>query len=873
MNRDLMHSSDELLRLTTEMVGIAVWEYDFTAGQMLRSDNHDSLYGLPWQDFWDINTFLNATHPDDREKGEKIIQASVAPGGSDDYAFDFRVQWPDNDTHWLWARGRVVKRDETGQGVLVRGVLVDITERIINEEKIKRLTKLYAALSQCNQAIVRCKNETDLFAQICKDAITFGGMKMAWIGMVDAADNRIKPVSSFGSGTEYLEEIEISLDVSNPFSHGPTGTSVRENRPVWCQDFQNDPSTIIRKSLAGKFGWGASAALPLHRNGATVGAIVFYAEEPFSFDEPAQKLLTEMATDISFALDHFALQAERENALDELEKSERHLRTMIETEPECVKVIGTNGELLHMNAAGLALLELDSLEEAKAHNLLEFVIPEYRESFMTLHSRVLEGESAFLEFEILGIKGKRRWVETHAAPLSTGKDGIVHLLGITRDVTERKRSEERIRYLANFDALTGLPNRTQLDSHLNFALSLAKRTNGMFAVMFLDLDKFKDINDSLGHRIGDALLVEVSHRLREALREEDTVSRLGGDEFILMFPGCDVLGAAHVARKLLDSINSPYRIEQYDLTVSASIGITLYPNDGDDLDSLFKNADTAMYRAKKYGRNRYSFFTSEMQVQVARNMQLLNALRVAQERNEFRLSYQPQMDISGQRIIGVEALLRWKHPDIGAIHPTEFIPVAEDSGLIISIGEWVLRTAVMQLKQWMNEGLSPFIVSVNLSAVQFRHPGLSELLAQILREANLPPELLELELTESVVMNDLEAELAILRSLHELGIRMSIDDFGTGYSSLSYLKKFKVYKLKIDQSFVRDIGTDVEDRAIVAAIISMAKSLGLKTIAEGVETPEQLLFLKQQGCDEVQGYLYSKPVAPEEIVKFHRLFH
>ena len=433
---------------------------------------------------------------------------------------------------------------------------------------------------------------------------------------------------------------------------------------------------------------------------------------------------------------------------------------------------------------------------------------------------------------------------------------------------ERTEATQRIQYLAHFDILTGLPNRAQLDDHLNYALSLAKRSNGRLAIMFLDLDHFKDINDTLGHSIGDTLLIELAKRIKSVLREEDTASRLGGDEFILMLPGTDAPGAARVAQKLLAVITQPCEIEQHELTVTASIGIALYPEDGANLETLSKNADAAMYRVKQDGRQGYRFFTQEMQTRSTRNLQLVNALRHALERNQLQLHYQPQICIQDGRVVGAEALLRWQHPELGSISPAEFVSVAEDSGLILPIGEWVVRTAVQQAKEWFNKGHSPMVIAVNLSAVQFRHPDLPELVSRILSEAGLPPEYLELELTEGVAMHDPQSAIAVMNDLHERGVRMSIDDFGTGYSSLSYLKKFKVYKLKIDQSFVRDINTDSEDRAIVSAVINLARSLGLRTIAEGVETPGQLAFLIEQGCNEVQGYYYSKPLVSDQFEEF-----
>jgi diguanylate cyclase (GGDEF)-like protein/PAS domain S-box-containing protein len=734
----------------------------------------------------------------------------------------------------------------------------------------QRLTQLYAALSQCNQAIVRCSSEAELFAQICRDVVTFGGLKMAWIGMLDEHGKQIRPVGSFGAGTEYLADLQISVDADEPTGRGPAGSAFRENVPFWIQDFQRDPATLPWHERAARFGWAASAALPLHRNGVTVGLFSLYADVADAFDADVRKLLLEMAIDLDFALKNFEREAQREQAERALRESEQRLRTIIETEPECIKIIDNDGQLLEMNAAGLAILEADSLEQAQQCDLLNFVVPAYRDSYSALHQRVMRGESGILEFEITGLKGTQRWLETHAAPMRGANGEIAMLLCITRDVTARKQAEQRIQYLAHFDALTGLPNRIQLDDRAKYAISLAQRNQGSVALMFLDLDHFKDINDSLGHSIGDALLVELARRLRLALREEDTVSRLGGDEFIFLLNGVDAQAAAHIAQKLLDVIADSYRIEHYDLHVTGSIGIALYPGDGADLETLFKNADAAMYRVKQEGRQGYRFFTAGMQERLARHLQLVNALRHALERGQLHVHYQPQVSMQDGRIVGAEALLRWTHPELGSVSPAEFIPAAEDSGLILPIGEWVLRHAARQAKVWMRDGLAPLVMAVNLSAVQFRHADLPNLVTRILDEEGLPPEYLELELTEGVAMHDPQGAIAVMNNLHERGVRMSIDDFGTGYSSLSHLKKFKIYKLKIDQSFVRDISTDPEDRAIVGAIIHMAKSLGLRTIAEGVETAGQLAFLREQGCDEMQGYYYSKPLPADRFELFVR---
>ncbi|MEO7066711.1 MAG: EAL domain-containing protein [Rhodanobacter sp.] len=862
-----LREKDARLVKAQEVAHLGFFEWNLKTDAVYCSEEVHRIWGLKHEaGFVRPDVILKIVHPDDLAMVQRALERAVQGLGK----YDISHRCVRGDGHVIWVHAQAeLTRAQGGADVLL-GTIIDISKRKATEESLERMTHLYAALSQCNQAIVRCGNEDELFAQICRDAVEFGGMRMAWIGRIDESTRMIRRVASFGPGEEYAHALEIPLDGERPESRGPTATSIRESRPYWCQDFPNDPCTAPWWEKAASGGWNASASLPLYQRGVVVAALAVYSEWRNAFDEPAQGLLIEMAMDISFALDRFANEIDRKLSEEKLRMSELRLRTIFETEPECVKVVGHGGELLDMNPAGLAMLEVDSLAQARERSLPAYLLPEHRQSFMELHHRVMSGESGMLEFEIVGHKGTRRWLETHAAPMRDAQGQIVSLLGISRDVTERRYSEERIQRLANFDALTGLPNRNLLTDHLQYAINVAARNNGQLAVMFIDLDRFKEINDTLGHSTGDTFLIEVGVRLKTVLRQSDTASRLGGDEFILVLPDTDAQAAAKVVEKLREAIARPYHVEQYVLIVTASIGIAIYPHDGENLESLLRSADTAMYRAKEDGYNGYRFFTAEMQAEATRHMQLVSAMHRALEQDQFQLHYQPQFSLGDGQMIGVEALLRWDHPEFGVISPVEFIPVAEDCGLILPIGEWVIRTAVHQLKQWLDRGYPPMIMAVNLSAVQFRHRSLPDLVSSILAGAQLPTDLLELELTESVAMHDPEEAIEVMNNLHDRGIRMSIDDFGTGYSSLSYLKKFRVYKLKIDQSFIQDISTDDEDRAIAAAVISMAQSLGLKTIAEGVETIEQLQFLREQGCDEAQGYYFSKPLTADQMDVFLR---
>ncbi|GBG15393.1 diguanylate cyclase [Novimethylophilus kurashikiensis] len=747
------------------------------------------------------------------------------------------------------------------------------SQRQESEAANQRLTQLYAALSQCNQAIVRCQSETELLPLVCRDAVEHGGMKMAWIGMKDPAHQVLRPVAYYGDGVDYLENLEIAIDTHMPGSSGPTGRAFREMRPVWCQDFRND-ATLMWRERSEKYGWQASASLPLHCNGEIVGTFNLYSSKQGAFDTQAQELLIEMAVDISHALGRFKLEKDHYQLELELKASEERSRLVLENSIDAVINIDREGRITEWNGAAMDIFGYRR-EEVLGKELGQFIIPErYRHAHATAMQRLaasLEHEPSGKRVEIEALRSDGSEFPVELSITSIRRNGMVFFSAFLRDISERKQAEARIRYLALFDALTGLPNRTQLEERIAYAISLAKRNNGHIALVFLDLDHFKNINDTLGHSVGDRLLIEIAARLQNGSREQDTVARLGGDEFILLLPESNEDGVRRVAEKLLESITRPFIDEKgNELTVSSSIGIAFYPNDGEDFETLLKNADTAMYRAKKDGRNGYCFFTPQMQARSVRNLEVENALRQAVARNQLELYYQPQISAVDGKLIGAEALLRWHNPELGFISPAEFIPIAEESGLILSIGEWVLRTALTQLKSWIDRGMSPIIVAVNLSAIQFRHATLPQLVSTILDELQLPPEFLELELTESAAMHDPVAAIDIMNNLHGRGVRMSIDDFGTGYSSLSYLKKFKVYKLKIDQSFVRDISTDPEDKAIVNAVIQMAHSLGLKTIAEGVETESQLDFVRSQLCDEVQGYYFSKPLPAAQFEDFAR---
>jgi len=463
------------------------------------------------------------------------------------------------------------------------------------------------------------------------------------------------------------------------------------------------------------------------------------------------------------------------------------------------------------------------------------------------------------------------WNHLYIAPVSDVQGTVTHFVVSQYDVTETRDAQEALRHLATHDPLTGLPNRTLLHDRLQRMMAAAQRHNSQIWVVLLDLDRFKFFNDSLGHKAGDAFLKIVAERLQHVLRQTDTVARLGGDEFILLLseqPGTRLNFV--LLDRIAHAVGQGIVFEQKEFFLNCSMGVAAYPADGVDANALIERADLAMFQAKERGRGNYQFYTADMNDRALERLRIDNALRTALERGELLLHYQPQLDLSSGRVVGMEALLRWRHPDMGMVLPDRFIAVAEETGLIVPIGDWVLRTACRRVRALHDAGFEQMRVAVNLSARQFGH---SELLASIeaaLAEAGIAPRFLEIELTESLIMKDVDQAIHILNDLKRLGVTLSIDDFGTGYSSLAYLKRFPLDILKIDRSFVADVSADPDDAAIVASIISLAHNLRLKVIAEGVETGEQLAYLRRQGCDQMQGYYFSRPVEFDAVLALMR---
>ena len=738
----------------------------------------------------------------------------------------------------------------------------EVTERLRIEQRERALSRLYGFLSQVNQAIVWSREPHMLMQRVCAAAVRYGGWDMAWMGWLEEEGRSLRADERAGAEGIDTAVLHSPLDAAGAAQSG-LGLALRTARAVRVPDLRSE---------AGLHPWGEAAiaaglvnfsAVPLRRDGRVVGALCLLCGATPGLEEAEEgALLDEVGADLSFALTQF------QRALEHL-RSEERMRlhaAALESTRDGVLVTDLDTTIVSVNRAFTEITGY-SEDEVLGETPARLSSGRHEEAFYRdMWTRLLE--QGHWQGEICNRRKDgeiyTQWMSISVVRDPTGRDS--HYVGVFTDITHLKETEARLSRLAHYDPLTGLPNRLLIHSRLEHALEIAERTGSRVAVLFIDLDNFKTVNDGLGHAAGDELLAGVAGRLRTRLRREDTLGRLGGDEFVLLLERLDEpQQAAAVAQELLDTLAIPFSLAGgHEVYAQASVGIGLYPDDGERADALIRGADAAMYQAKRQGRNTYRFYTEELTAAAGSRLAMETRLRRALEQNEFELFYQPQVDLRDGRVIGAEALVRLCPPGLEAIGPDTFIPLMEETGLIATLGDWVQREVCLQGQAWLAKGLDPGVLAVNVSTEEIRRGGVEQRLGAILADSGFPPQRLELEITESGLMEKGERAAAFLEGLRRLGVHLSIDDFGTGYSSLAYLKRFPVSKLKIDRSFIHDIPGDPNSVQLAATIVAMARSLGLSVLAEGVETEAQRAFLLDQQCGAYQGYLFSAPLPAHE---------
>ena len=807
------------LRLTTEMTNIAIWEYDVARDQMTRSANHDQLYGMAWQGVWHSATFLNATHPDDRERARNIIYSALAPGGEDAYAFDFRVIRPDNSVRWLWVKGLITQRDAFGNGLVIRGVLLDVSERVLAREALRESQK-----------------HLDL-------ALQSAGMGVWSFDMI--------------TNTRHYEDQTCRLLGIDPSTF--TGTPNEFFRIVHPDDLDMLKNTLAR---------AIEQNIPYDLEYRVVwpdGSIHYISSRARidrGDDNQALRLMG-VLWDVS----------ERKHAEEAFRESQVRLDLAIRSASMSVWSldIATNKRFFDDQYCYLLGIDPATFNGTEAEFFQAVHVDDREMVKSNLTQTITQNVPYESEFRGIWPDGSVHYIATRGRLVCNDHGQPLRINGIAFDVSEWREAQNQIHNLAFYDPLTGLPNRRLLIDRLQHAVATCDRNIRTGALLFIDLDNFKTINDTLGHALGDQLLKQAAERLTCCVRAEDTVARIGGDEFVVMLEDLSeneseaASQTESIAVKILAKLSRPYQIASHEYRSTCSIGIALFNDRVQGSDDLLKQSDIAMYQAKKAGRNTLRFFDAQMQKIVTSRAILEGELRKALELKQFQLYYQIQVD-SFMQPIGAEALIRWMHPERGLVSPLEFIPIAEETGLIVPIGQWVLETACAQLMAWeQEEQTRQLVLAVNVSAREFLQNDFVTRVQDAIQNNGINPMQLKLELTESLLLEDIEDAIAIMNALNDTGVQFSLDDFGTGYSSLQYLKRLPLDQIKIDQSFVRDLAFDSGDRAIVRTIIAMATSLNLNVIAEGVETEEQLQFLLNKGCTHYQGYLFGKPVPIEQF--------
>ncbi len=778
-----------------------------------------------------------------KESGEKVTQWDRFSSG-ETFKITRTYQRRDGSQFMAEVHATVVQQ---GDEKILLTLVQDLSEQEQLRHRLDRQFHIYQALSEINQAIVRLDSEADLFPLICRIAVVLGGMKMAWI-VKESQPGVLETVAAHG--TE---------DAGGTALVALSGHPDHPTVVAW-----NQAHSVIRNAWVPK---GSKGAFPILRRGKIYAVLTVYHGDEGAFDPTITNLLDEMTGDVSFALDAFDRDAALKRSAKTVKAQNEFLKAVLEAEPECVLVVSPNGKLVHINPAGLSVFEVDNAREVQQMGgLMNFVRPEFKAAYRSFSETVSSGANSTLEFSVVGKQGTLRWLEAHGTPLRNPQGEVTAVLSVMRDVTEKRRSNETIWRQANFDQLTELPNRHMFYDLLGHEIKKAKRDETSMAVLFIDLDRFKEVNDNLGHQTGDLLLMEAARRITSCVRESDTVARLGGDEFTVILPQLkDVSRVETIAGNILQRLSAPFELtlDKRPLHISASIGITFYPTDSSEIETLISNADQAMYAAKNAGRNQFSFFTRSLQEKAQSRLRLLDDLREALKNDQLSLHFQPVINLDTGQIDKAESLLRWQHPRHGSIAPAEFIPLAEESGMISDIGDLVFREASRWASRWVRK--SPgFKVTVNMSPGQFQvRKSVLDAWMDHLKSLGISGDNMIIEITENLLLDKDPSINRLLNNFRDSKIQVAIDDFGTGYSSLSYINHFPIDYLKIDRSFTQDLVTPGSRHlALSKAIIVMGHELGLEVIAEGIENSAQRDLLLAAGCDFGQGYLFAQPIPP-----------
>ncbi len=741
-----------------------------------------------------------------------------------------------------------------------------LQKKSLAERDLQQLNDLYATLSQINQLVAHRCSQDQLFDEVCRIITKSTHFELAFVAISAARSRQCRLSHWAGSAAEYLLAISHSQQKTLPAGLQPIDASLTSQSASVIHDFKTMGFDTPWAFALDKFHLRSAAAFPLLRKGHNFGVLAVYSSRPDGFSPRVVEVLSEIATSLTFAIEDADRESLRRAAEQALRDSEARYHLVMEAAGDAIILMQSDGRILEVNRRALELLGY-TREEMLTLRGQQLFPPDVQGDTTNRYNRIINTGETVDSTTTITRKDLRSF-PVEAVESRVEMQGKYMVLSIFRDISERKAAEERIHYLAYHDSLTGLPNRTLLIDRLEQAIREAHRRNTMAGVVFIDLDNFKSVNDTLGHDFGDELLQGAAMRIRSALRSEDTVARLGGDEFIVLIKEPRSPGDVNlVAQKIIQSMSVPFVISGHTFHISCSIGMSIYPRDGVDCGVLLRTADEALYQVKKEGKNRAAFHTPEMHAAAIEHIRLENDLREALRKNQFVLQFQPQVNLQTGKIIGSEALIRWQHPDRGLVSPMKFIPLAEEKGLILEIGEWILHEACAQNRRWQTAGVPIVPVAVNLSALQCREPGLPEIVRRTLRDTGLDPGMLELEITESTLMAQTESLRSRMIEIKDCGIHFSLDDFGTGYSSLSYLTRFPIDTLKIDRTFIRDMIDDPKDLAVVDTIVNLAENLQLKTIAEGVEKIEQITLLKLLGCHSIQGYFFSKPVHADELAK------